>query len=64
MPENVTDKKRCGVCHQSFNSDQELEQHYKSSHPQTRGGDTHPGSNYPQGNPEMQKNREKIKIAS
>lgn len=56
MTQNPNEKNVCGVCHQSFNSDQELQDHRRNAHSEQKQGGNQPMSDR---NPGEQK-REKI----
>ncbi len=43
MTQSQNDTKTCNVCHQSFNSDRELQEHQKT-HSQQKPGGSQPGS--------------------
>jgi hypothetical protein len=53
MPE-----KTCQICNQSFNSDRELQEHQRNSHPQGSQSDKQPSSDRNQG--EQGQRQEKI----
>jgi hypothetical protein len=43
--QNVGDqRKTCDLCHQSFNSDRELQEHQRNAHSQRKQSDRQPGS--------------------
>ncbi|HTS34754.1 MAG TPA: hypothetical protein VMH04_03720 [Candidatus Solibacter sp.] len=56
MSQDQNQKKTCGVCHQSFNSDQELQDHQRNAHSQQKQSGNQPMS---ERNPGEQK-KEKI----
>jgi hypothetical protein len=59
MTQNPNDQKTCGVCHQTFNSAQELQEHQKTAHSQQKqGGGNQPMSDRNQ--PGQDQKREKI----
>lgn len=44
MTQNPTDKTTCKVCHQTFNSEAELQEHQKKSHSQQKQSGNVPAS--------------------
>jgi hypothetical protein len=50
--QNTNDQKQtCEVCHQSFNSDRELQEHQKNAHSQRKQSESQPGSERNSKNP-------------
>jgi hypothetical protein len=44
MSQDQNQKKTCSVCHQSFNSDQELQDHQRTAHSQQKQGGNQQGN--------------------
>jgi hypothetical protein len=60
MTPNQNDEKTCNVCHQSFNSDRELQDHQKNAHSQQKPGGSQPASDRDYKEPGQDQKREKI----
>jgi hypothetical protein len=60
MTPNQNDAKICSVCHQSFNSDRELQEHQKNAHSQHKPGGSQPASDRDYKEPGQDQKQEKI----
>jgi hypothetical protein len=60
MAQNPNDPKTCNVCHQTFNSERELQEHQKNSHSQNKPGGSQPASDPDYKEPGQDPRREKI----
>jgi hypothetical protein len=61
MTQNLSGQSTCDLCHQPFNSEQELQEHQKNAHSQPKQGNNQPGSERTyQDYPEQDQRREKI----